>query len=224
MNENDENSSSVNLEKIVVIPIGDSSKRVAQALSNDKSLKILELLAESPMSASSISEELKIPLTTVKYNLDSLFQTGLIKVKEKKWSRKGREIKIYEPVEKLIVLAPSAKSKENVSVKGILQKYLGAFLAVGAFALVIEYISRIVGIFEVPFEEDSVGIMREHNDDMIPAPSAPEYASEPFNGLIFSDIVYSTGFWFFIGGIVALLMLIIWELYIKNNLREKGKK
>ena len=47
-------------------------KKITQILSNGTSLKILELLGEKGMSASDIAEKLNLPLTTVKYNLDSL--------------------------------------------------------------------------------------------------------------------------------------------------------
>jgi len=43
-------------------------------------------------------------LSTLKYNLDSLIAVGMIRVSEVKWSQRERKIKIYEPVEKIIVL------------------------------------------------------------------------------------------------------------------------
>jgi DNA-binding transcriptional ArsR family regulator len=76
--------------RVLVLPVNGESRKITQILSNETSLKILELLGKKRMSATNIAEELKLPLTTVKYNLDSLIESDLIKVKQIKWSRKGR--------------------------------------------------------------------------------------------------------------------------------------
>jgi hypothetical protein len=93
------------------------------------------------MSATDIAEKLNLPLTTVKYNLDSLVESDLIKVKQIKWSQKGRQIKIYESVEKLIVLVPSKSSIDRLSIINILQKYIGVIGAAFFAAAGIEYFS-----------------------------------------------------------------------------------
>ena len=63
------------------------------------------------MSAGNLADELGVRLNTLKYNLDSLLEAGMIRVKHVKWSQKGREIKIYEASKKVIVFLPA---KENV--------------------------------------------------------------------------------------------------------------
>ncbi|MGA9187449.1 MAG: ArsR family transcriptional regulator, partial [Methanosarcina sp.] len=55
----------------------------------------------------------EVRLNTLKYNLDSLLEAGMIRVRHIKWSRKGREIKVYEAVEKVIVLLPVKKNPET---------------------------------------------------------------------------------------------------------------
>jgi predicted transcriptional regulator len=76
--------------RVLVLPVNGESRKITQILSNETSIKILELLGKKSMSATSIAEELELPLTTVKYNLDSLIESDLIKVKQIKWSKKGR--------------------------------------------------------------------------------------------------------------------------------------
>ncbi|HIE32311.1 MAG TPA: ArsR family transcriptional regulator, partial [Methanosarcinales archaeon] len=102
-------------EKVLILPLGEESKKVTKVLSNDSARQVLEMLADKPMSASDIAEELEIPLTTAKYNLDALIESGLIKVKETKWSVKGRKIKIYAPIRKLIVVVPDKTDKKSVA-------------------------------------------------------------------------------------------------------------
>jgi hypothetical protein len=93
------------------------------------------------MSATDIAEKLNLPLTTVKYNLDSLIESDLIKVKQIKWSQKGRQVKIYESAEKLIVLVPSKSSIDRLSIMSLLQKYIGVIGAALFASAGIEYFS-----------------------------------------------------------------------------------
>lgn len=127
--------------RVLVLPVNGESRKITQILSNETSIKILELLGKKSMSATSIAEELELPLTTVKYNLDSLIESDLIKVKQIKWSKKGRQVKIYESVEKLIVLVPSKSSIDKLSLVSLLQKYLGVIVAAFFAAAGIEYFS-----------------------------------------------------------------------------------
>ncbi|WP_410508412.1 helix-turn-helix domain-containing protein [Methanosarcina hadiensis] len=127
--------------RVLVLPVNGDSRKITQILSNETSLKILELLGKKSMSATNIAEELKLPLTTVKYNLDSLVESDLIKVKQIKWSQKGRQVKIYESVEKLIVLVPSRSSVDKLSIISLLQKYIGVIGAAVFAAAGIEYLS-----------------------------------------------------------------------------------
>jgi predicted ArsR family transcriptional regulator len=64
------------------------------------------MLDKRSMSAGDLANELEMRLNSLKYNLDSLLEAGLIKVRKVKWSQKGREIKVYEAVEKVIILLP----------------------------------------------------------------------------------------------------------------------
>ncbi len=128
-------------DNVLVLPVNGDSRKITQILSNETSLKILELLGKQSMSATNIAEELNLPLTTVKYNLDSLIESELIKVKQIKWSQKGRQVKIYESAEKLIVLVPSKSSIDKLSIISILQKYIGVIGAAVFAAAGIEYFS-----------------------------------------------------------------------------------
>jgi len=124
-------------EKVLILPLGEESKKVTKVLSNDSARQMLELLVDKPLSASDVSEELGVPLTTVKYNLDALIDAGLIKVKETKWSVKGRKIKIYAPIRKLIVVVPDKTDRDSVT--DILQKYLVVLSGAAGLSAIIEW-------------------------------------------------------------------------------------
>ncbi|MBE0522873.1 MAG: helix-turn-helix transcriptional regulator [Methanosarcinales archaeon] len=116
-----------NSEKFLVLPLGDDSKKITQVITNDTAREVLELLAEHSMSASEIANKLNTPLTTIKYNLENLVEAGLVKIERIKYSEKGRQVKVYAPVRKLIVVVP--EKIDNGSIVDILKKYLGVFLA-----------------------------------------------------------------------------------------------
>jgi predicted ArsR family transcriptional regulator len=106
-------------EKFLVLQLSDDCRKIARLLSNETSIRILKLLEKRSMSAGDLADELHVRLNTLKYNLDSLLKVGLIKVRQVKWSRKGREIKIYEAVEKVIILLPG---KKNPDISSFLTK------------------------------------------------------------------------------------------------------
>ncbi len=47
--------------RVLILPVNGESRKITQILSNETSLKILELLGEKSMSASNIAEELNLP-------------------------------------------------------------------------------------------------------------------------------------------------------------------
>jgi DNA-binding transcriptional ArsR family regulator len=119
---------------LIIIPVNDDSKKIRQIFSNETSMKILEVLKQESMSLSELAERLDIPLTTVKYNLDILVENDLVNIKRIKYSEKGRQVKIYEAPEKVIVFAP--KKMSRFSLVAMLQKYAVALTSVGLLGII----------------------------------------------------------------------------------------
>jgi len=149
-------------EKLLILPLGDESKKITQVISNDTARQIIELLADAPLSASDIAQSLHTPLTTIAYNLENLESVGLIKVEKIKYSEKGREVRIYAPVRKLIILVPE-KTDRN-SVGDILRKYLGVILAAVFASSIIEFFMRSTG-------RNSNDLLISDESKSLPAPS-----------------------------------------------------
>ncbi|MGB8216752.1 MAG: helix-turn-helix domain-containing protein [Candidatus Methanoperedens sp.] len=127
-------------EKLLILPLGEESKKITQVISNDTARQIIELLADAPLSASDIAERLQAPLTTITYNLENLESVGLVKVERIKYSEKGREVKIYAPVRKLIVVVPEKTDRKSVA--DLLRKYIGVILAAVLASSLIEFFMR----------------------------------------------------------------------------------
>ena len=100
-------------EKLLILQLSEDSRKIARLLSNETSIRILKLLNKKSMSAGDLADELEVRLNTLKYNLDSLLEAEMIRVRHVKWSRKGRKIKVYEAVEKVIILLPAKKNPET---------------------------------------------------------------------------------------------------------------
>jgi predicted ArsR family transcriptional regulator len=109
--------------KLEILFLSEDSRKLVKALSNANSVKILQLLETGNMSAGEIAEKLSLGLNTLKYNLDSLLAVGLIQVSGTKWSQRGRKIRIYEPVEKIIVLVPGYRDTRRISVLELLLRW-----------------------------------------------------------------------------------------------------
>lgn len=162
MAENKESSD----EKLLILPLGNESKKISQVISNDTARQIIELLADSALSASDISERLHAPLTTIIYNLENLENVGLVKVERIKYSEKGREVKIYAPVRKLIIIVP--EKTERKSVADILNKYLGVILASVLASGLIEFFMKPKGSTMI----EAVSLKQEAAQSSVPLSNA----------------------------------------------------
>lgn len=106
-----------NLERnLEILFLSKNFQKLMNALSNANSIKILQLLETRNMSVGELAEKLSLGLNTLKYNLYSLLEVGLIRISVTKWSQTERKIKIYEPVEKILVLVPGRSSAGNGSI------------------------------------------------------------------------------------------------------------
>ena len=93
-------------ENLLILQLSEDSKKIVRLLSNETSIRIITLLDKRHMSVGDLAGELEMRMNTLKYNVDSLLEAGLIRIRQIKWSQKGREIKVYEAVKKVIILLP----------------------------------------------------------------------------------------------------------------------
>src|SRR3989344_344747 len=113
-----------NEEKYILVNLEDEkSKEMATIISNSTSRKILNYLStKDEVSESDISKELKLPLSTIHYNLKQLKKNSLVETKHFVYSEKGKKIELYRVVKKFIVIAPKY-SQVNL-IKNLLPLFL----------------------------------------------------------------------------------------------------
>jgi predicted transcriptional regulator len=166
-------------EKLLILPLGEESKKITQVISNDTARKIIELLADAPLSASYIAERLQTPLTTIVYNLENLESVGLIKVEKIKYSEKGRQVKIYAPVRKLIVVVPEKTDRKSIT--DILRKYVGVVLAAVLASSIIEFFLFRVGAPPWMVEKSSYSYDIKDASDSLNIAAVPGAVNESVN-------------------------------------------
>jgi len=208
-------------EKLLILPLNDS-KRVSQVLSNDTARRILEVLAEAPLSASEVAARLGLPLTTVQYNINKLLDAGLVRVERTKYSEKMREVKIYAPARKLVVIVPEQARADRRSVIEALKRYLGMLTAAGVAALLLD------AIVTTRLEQ---GLKRTVEEGWLPVPAPTATPMHLGEGLpTFSDIIARlspvsehVGFWFFFGCVFVTVLFALWEAARSKRLRSSSE-
>ena len=209
-------------EKLLILPLNDkNSKKISQLISNDTARNILEAIASTPLSASEIAEKLRIPLSTVQYNLEKLNDAGLVKVERTKYSEKMKTVKIYAPQRKFVVITTEDMSKK--SIVAILKRYLAVIFFAVAGSGIIELLTQKMKIST--WEEAMRSIPAEEGEIPasipVPAPTpvSPEKAIDMVPGF---DFFAHPGLWFLFGSLFVILAVSLIEYFARE--REKGRK
>jgi DNA-binding transcriptional ArsR family regulator len=198
-------------ENVIILEPGDErAQKIAKAMASQTASDILRLLAENQRTLTEITDNLALPLTTVKYHIENLLDAGLVRITETKYSVKGREVKIYSLSDQLYIVAP-----RQANVRSILLKYASLFgiVALGTFvlALVLPVLGwmnsvgtgafpTVAGPIPAPTEHREAGVMATKMMNDAWGASA---ASSP-------DPVLT----FFIGGVFVIIVLLIYEAYL----------
>jgi len=219
---------------IVIVPVNDESKKLRQILSNETSMKILDLLKKESLSASEVAERLDLPLTTVKYNIDQLVEYELIYIQRIKYSEKGRQVKIYEAQEKVIIFAPEKVNR--ISLAAMLQKYAFAFMTAAFAGFGLNYIYQqyfnsqyddgislrsalSIADEELISELDQIGYETAAGDVIAENATVIHDSIISINDWFFDLLTYHS-FWFIAGAL--FVCIVIWTIeYVSVKKEEK---
>ena len=214
-------------EKLLILPLNDkNSKEISQIISNDTARNILEAIASEPLSASEIAEKLRIPLSTVQYNLEKLNNAGLAKVERTKYSEKMKRVKIYAPQRKFVVIVPEKTNRKDVIAT--LKRYLTVIFFAVVGSGMIEFLTmKIKG----PIGEVTRSVIPEEGGrplGPVPAPTPmPEIVPSPVPapkgiGLGFEfDIFAHPGLWFLFGCLFVILVVFLIDYHGRKKRKEK---
>jgi DNA-binding transcriptional ArsR family regulator len=109
------------------------------ALSSRTARRILAALHEEPASASEVAAQVDSSLQNVQYHLGRMEDAGLVEVFETVYSEKGREMKVYAPSDKPLVVV-AARESETSGLRDALTRLLGAVGVLGLVSLLVQFL------------------------------------------------------------------------------------
>jgi DNA-binding transcriptional ArsR family regulator len=218
-------------EEVIVLQPGDErAQKIAKAISSQTANDILHLLGDGSKSATDITEKLSLPMGTVKYHIENLLDAGLIEVSDTRYSVKGREIKIYQLRDQLLIVAPRVKN-----IRSLLLKYASLFVVVIFATLMIPVLMPL-------FQPEVIVPMADGSGSTLGSGAAPVavptpvptalYSAAPVAeksvGIMAEQAVYDTtqaassssndlALAFFLGGVLVLIILVIYEAWLMRK-------
>jgi DNA-binding transcriptional ArsR family regulator len=214
---------------IILEPGDEKAQKIAKAIASRTAGEILQLLKEGSHASTQIAESLSIPITTVQYHLENLVDAGIITIVEKRWSQKGREVKVYGLRDQMLIVVP-----RGGDLRGILLRY-GALFAVVALASIV--LALLGPAFSpavspalqnalpaaVPRAPSEAGVAADHllkgAANQTPTPVAtpaswavPEAATAP--------ALPSLPLVFFLGGLLVIAVMLGYELWVWHRARK----
>ncbi|PSQ01032.1 ArsR family transcriptional regulator [Halobacteriales archaeon QS_4_70_19] len=123
----------------------DEADALMGALSSDTAREILSALHEEPLPPSRLANQVDTTLQNAQYHLERLSDAGAIEVVGTAYSEKGREMDVYAPADKPLVIF-AGREEQATGIRAALRRLVGGLFALlfGAVA-VQEVFGRGVG-------------------------------------------------------------------------------
>ncbi len=217
---------------IILEPGDEQAQKIAKAISSRTAGEILQLLKNGNQASTQISESLSIPITTVQYHLENLVDAGILTIVEKRWSQKGREVKVYGLRDQMLIVVP-----RGGDLKGILLRYGSLFAVVVLASLVL----ALMGPFLMPTaspvfqaalptslprapSENGAGGVADHalKEAAANQTFGPNETSAPalIPGVAPAPVLPYLPLVFFLGGVLVLVVMLGYELWIWRSERK----
>jgi DNA-binding transcriptional ArsR family regulator len=194
------------------------AKELAQVISNDSCRKILDYLSDmQDATESDISEKLKLPISTVHYNLQHLMKAGIVDVDEFHYSEKGKEVNHYKLANKYIIIAPKTTYGLKEKLKAILPVSLLALVGAGFIQMYTKYFrgpvfssAKMAAPAVMEQAEASVAELVMDTATNEGARAVVEKAPEVVTSVVSAAPNYAL--WFLFGCVFIIVLVVIFEL------------
>jgi DNA-binding transcriptional ArsR family regulator len=194
-------------EVVVLEPGDEQAQKIAKAMSSQTANDILAILAAGTRSLSDITDQLNIPLSTVKYHVENLLDAGLVTVFETRYSIKGREVKMYALTDRLLIVAP-----KRTNIRDLLLKYSSLFAVVIAGTLSVFALGPLLSPQEAPVAAPLMMTSAGSEGGAYAAKAVSENALAPVSSI---DPAVA----FFLGGVLVILVLLCYEAWLWKKRR-----
>ncbi|WP_424008798.1 ArsR/SmtB family transcription factor [Haloferax denitrificans] len=171
----------------------DEASDLLSALSSGTARRVLAALHEKPTNAAELAERVDTSLQNVQYHLRKLDDAGLVEVVDTVYSEKGREMKVYAPADRPLVVV-AAGEETRTGLASMLTSLLGGVAVLALLSALVQWVAtRGLGVL------GGAGGAAE-SADATAATMAAEAAPAAAQGI-------PPGLAFFAGGLVILLVI-----------------
>lgn len=115
----------------------EDADRLLSALSSETARKLLAGLHDEPATPSGIADRLDTSVQNAQYHLGKLEDAELVRVVDTCYSEKGREMDVYGPADRPLVMF-AGRERKTAGLKTALSRLLGGVGVLGLASLVIE--------------------------------------------------------------------------------------
>ncbi|MAG20251.1 hypothetical protein CL618_02355, partial [archaeon] len=159
-----------------------------------------DYLSDKEGTETEISRELKIPMSTVHYNIQQLIKAGLVKNEEYEYSEKGREVNFYKLAKKMIIIGTDDVKLFKKDIVKILPVGLIGVIAGG----LMYWFSRVSVVMEA-------------------APLAGDMLKGSFaeSRLVSETVLGNFNYLWFIYGVLFYMVLFLVYSYVLNKITSK---
>lgn len=115
----------------------DRADALMTALSSTTAREILTALHDEPVPASALADRVDTTLQNVQYHLERLEAAGVVEVIDTVYSEKGREMDIYAPTDRPLVIF-AGRDEQSRGLRDALRSVLSGLAAVALGAVVVQ--------------------------------------------------------------------------------------
>ncbi|WP_117593467.1 ArsR/SmtB family transcription factor [Haloprofundus halophilus] len=119
----------------------DAADELLSALSSRTARRVLAALHEEPTTPAALAERVDTSLQNAQYHLGSLEEAGIVEVVGTAYSEKGREMKVYGPSDRALVVV-AGREEETNGLRALLSRLVGGVGVLGVASLVVD---RLLG-------------------------------------------------------------------------------
>lgn len=116
---------------------GEDADNLLAAISSDTARRLLGRLHDEPAAPSELADHLDTSLQNTQYHLGKLEDAGLVDVIDTVYSEKGREMKVFAPADRPLVLVAGAE-EETATLRSAVTRLLGGLAIIGVASVVVQ--------------------------------------------------------------------------------------
>lgn len=117
----------------------EDADELLSALNAETARRVLSELHEDPSNAAALADRVDTSLQNVQYHLGNLEEAGLVEVIDTVYSEKGREMKVYAPADRPLVVV-AGREADSAGLKSALSRLLGGVALLGVLSAVVQWV------------------------------------------------------------------------------------